>query len=260
LRIKYECQNNTSYISAFSYWKNIHFSENRPILLTWRDTCISWKIPSTLDVEFNIYCFPLRSQLAYQRNSPYLSVFSCRRNIHFKLSTPFKLNWRDICQCWKNSIKVRSLSVLNDVPLWELSENFKEHLTYQPFQVREIFTLEKIGPYFWTEETQFFPGRIPCELDDGMSQTTSPLRTDIACKRNATYLSPFSHGANIHFMGSDLYCWIEETHVSPRRMPSNLEAAVTYILFPFEDWISWWKEYSLSVKVFKWEKHSLWGK
>jgi hypothetical protein len=57
-----------------------------------------------------------------------------------------------------------------------------------------------------------------------------------------------------------IYCWIEETRVSAGRLPSELEAGVSYILFPFKNSVSMWKEYSLSVRVVKWEKHFFYGK
>jgi hypothetical protein len=50
-----------------------------------------------------------------------------------------------------------------------------------------------------------------------------------------------------------LYWCIEETLVSARRMQCKFEATVSYTLFPLENWVRMWNEYSLSVSVFKWE-------
>jgi hypothetical protein len=64
-------------------------------------------------------------------------------------------------------------------------------------------------------------------------------------------LSMFSSGRYIHFVQNTLPSWIEETHVSLGRKPSMLQAPVSSIFFPCVNFVRIWKEYLLSVKVFK---------
>jgi hypothetical protein len=55
------------------------------------------------------------------------------------------------------------------------------------------------------------------------SSQCSPLRTVCACQRDTPYLSVFWSG-EIFCLGTIvLYCWIEETHVTGRGIPSILE-------------------------------------
>jgi hypothetical protein len=57
-----------------------------------------------------------------------------------------------------------------------------------------------------------------------------------------------------------LYSWIEETLLSLEIIPSVLEATGSSTVFPCDCWVGLWKEYPLSVSVFKWEKYSLYEK
>jgi hypothetical protein len=102
--------------------------------LSWASfVCGVWHFPNS---------FPW--ELSSQRNAPYLSEFSSKRNIHFKENKPVMLNGKDTCKFWKHSMEVRSLSILDNIHLWVVSLNFKRILpTCQHFQEGESFTLQK---------------------------------------------------------------------------------------------------------------------
>jgi hypothetical protein len=105
------CKRTTTYLSEFS----------REQMLTLAKIGLYWWIEETIvsarryHLSLRLECptqyFPLRTELACQKNSPYLSPFSSRRNIEFKEKGTLWLDWRYTRHCWMNSISVRILSV-----------------------------------------------------------------------------------------------------------------------------------------------------
>jgi hypothetical protein len=57
-----------------------------------------------------------------------------------------------------------------------------------------------------------------------------------------------------------LFSSVEETEVSLRRKSCLLEAGASSTLFPFENWVSFCKEYFLQIRIFKVETGSFCGK
>jgi hypothetical protein len=51
-----------------------------------------------------------------------------------------------------------------------------------------------------------------------------------------------------------------ETHVSFGTVESVLDVGVSCTLLPNENWVNFWKQHCLILRVFKWEKHSLCSK
>jgi hypothetical protein len=176
--------------------------ENSPVQMNWGNTCISTKIYLFQKQECLDHVFPMRTELACDRNTTYLWALLSWRTIHFMENRPIQLNCRNTFISEKNTIYGRSRSVLPIVSLWELIYIVKRILPMcQTFQVMETFTLCKLA----------------------------------------------------------LFNWIGETHVSPGRIPSMLEARVSFPCFPYDNWVMW-QEYSLSVRVFKSEKCSRYEK
>jgi hypothetical protein len=78
------------------------------------------------------------------------------------------------------------------------------------------------------------------------------LRTELARKRNTPYLPFISRWRNIGFMENwhILLNWRDKCIYCENT--SMLEDEMSYTLFPFENWGSLSKDYSLSVSVHKW--------
>jgi hypothetical protein len=76
------------------------------------------------------------------------------------------------------------------------------------------------------------------------------VRFQLACKQNTCNVSPFTSRKIIHFMKNTLFRQYGETHVSFRTLQSVLEWGVSRKLFPYENWVNFWKEYCLLHKVF----------
>jgi hypothetical protein len=66
----------------------------------------------------------------------------------------------------------------------------------------------------------------------------------------------FQCGDWIDLLQIGLFSWLEETHVFFQRTPSILEATTSTTLFPCENWVSYWKEYFVQIRIFKVEKSS----
>jgi hypothetical protein len=106
-------------------------------------------------------------------------------------------------------------------------------------------------------ETHVNAIRIVQKLEGWASSTMFSFKCE--CQNSTSYLSVFSNGRDIHVSKSIptlLKC--RETCILWKDT-INLEATVSCILFLFENWVSMWQEYTLSVSVFKWKKHSLYG-
>jgi hypothetical protein len=113
-------ERNSSSLSVFSSGRNIHFMKNSTTPLNWRNTCISWS--NTICVwSRHVLYFPLTTELACEKNVPYLPVFSSVRNIHFMKNGPLQTNWRNKRNFWKSIICVRGNRVFHIFSLWELN-------------------------------------------------------------------------------------------------------------------------------------------
>jgi hypothetical protein len=98
---------------------------------------------SKLDAWETYTLFPLRIELACQRNTPYLPSFSSGCNItliYRKRSLSFWVE--DICDCWQNSMEVRRLKVFDNVLLLELSVSF-----WRILSTFSVFQWENHSPY-----------------------------------------------------------------------------------------------------------------
>jgi hypothetical protein len=83
---------------------------------------------------------------------------------------------------------------------------------------------------------------------------------DVNFKRILPTYQCFQVGKSFALWKIGLYCWIRDTGVSPGWISCMREDGVSCALFPFAYWVSMWKEYFLSVRVVKWEKHFFYGK
>jgi hypothetical protein len=120
-----------------------------------------------------------------------------------------------------------------------------------------IFTLCKIDRFSWIDETHISLGTMPFVLEAGLSSTEFPCEKCISWHKEYSLSSATSSWSNIHFMKKNLFSWIGEMAVPLWRKPSMLEAGVCCTLFPQDNWVSLWQEYTLSVIIFKREKHPL---
>jgi hypothetical protein len=61
----------------------------------------------------------------------------------------------------------------------------------------------------------------------------------------------FQDGDRLFSLQRGQFSWAEETNVSLYGKPSLSEAAAFSTLFPYENWVSDWKEYFLQIKTFQ---------
>jgi hypothetical protein len=83
------------YMNCVSFWtlyclhlrdfklQNIHYVQNRPIMLNWTNTCISWKKIFCVRSSRVLHMFPYENWVIVWRNTSCLSGFSSYSNVHF---------------------------------------------------------------------------------------------------------------------------------------------------------------------------------
>jgi hypothetical protein len=120
----------------------------------------------------------------------------------------------------------------------------------QHFHIGETFTLCKIAQSPELKKHMYHLEQYhQCYKQECLPQCF-PVRIELACRRNTPYLPACSSGRNIHFRKNNLIQVNWRLCVSLGRKPFMLEAGVCCTLFPYENWVSMWKECSLSVSVF----------
>jgi hypothetical protein len=87
-----------SILLVISRGRNIHFGQNSPIQLNWKNTCIFWN--NTICVRCrSVFCLVSLWELSwFWKNTAKISTFSSERNIHFVQNSTTQLNWRNLLE------------------------------------------------------------------------------------------------------------------------------------------------------------------
>jgi hypothetical protein len=180
---------------TFASWKITLFS--------WiGETCVSpGSIWSILQSWMSYLLFLYENWVTMWRNMPYLSSFSCGKNIHSMGNIPIHQNRRNPCISWKNTIYVRSMSALCMFSHWQLRYSVNRILpSSQCFWMGEICPLWYIVQFSWIAETCVSPLRIPSVLKADMPCPLFPYDNLLRYERNIPYKSAFLTGEKVHFM------------------------------------------------------------
>jgi hypothetical protein len=175
VRIVWLLERNAFCESEFSRGRIPHFVQNRPMQLSWRNTCISLK--KTIYVwRWSIkHVFSCDNWVVFKRNTACLSGFNSGRNAHFVPNRPIQLSWRNTCTSWKKTIEVRRRSIKQVISQSELSQFLKGILPSNQGNKRwEMLIFFQIGLFIWIVETDVSVKRKVSMLEGGKSGTLFP--------------------------------------------------------------------------------------
>jgi hypothetical protein len=108
-------------------------------------------------------------------------------------------------------------------------------LSISVFKCR-TFISGNIGSYSWIEETHAAAMRIPSKLESWVSYTIFPFKNIVSLSKYTVYQSFQAGDTNVSGK-TVLYCKIEETHVTAKRIPSKLQFWESVTIFPCEKWM-----------------------
>jgi hypothetical protein len=97
----------------FSRWRKAHFVPYRPIQLSCRNTCVSPQKPSVLEAAPSSTLFPCENWVSFWMEFfLQIIVFKVGKG-SFWSNWPIELRWRNTCVFPKNTICIRSRSILD---------------------------------------------------------------------------------------------------------------------------------------------------
>jgi hypothetical protein len=209
-----------------------------------------WKYPSSSTLKKYVYllekylvwykqeslthCFTMRSTVACERSTPYLSAFSSGKDIYLTWNSPDQLNWSNV-YLGENTIYVRSNSVLIMISLWEFNQHVTEILPIsQHFQVAESFTSWKGTLLSWIGETHVSPGSIWSTLQSWVPYPLFCYENWVTMWRNSPYLSWFSLIETITSWKISIFTRFRETRVYIGRIPPVRSGSVLHMFSQWE--------------------------
>jgi hypothetical protein len=95
------CDRNTPDLSSFSRGRMVHFMKNSPTQLNWKSSCISRRFLCMWEAEVHAHVFPMRTELPYNRNTTYLSLFSRGKHIYFMKTALFRRIGEKLLCSWR---------------------------------------------------------------------------------------------------------------------------------------------------------------
>jgi hypothetical protein len=100
----------------------------------------------------------------------------------------------------------------------------------------------------------------PSMLQAGRSSIFLPLWILSACENNTCNLKVFWSGRAIQFRKNTLFRRNVEKHTSDSTIECVRNRNVLHTFFPYDNRVTFWYEYCLILRVFKFEKHHLCAK
>jgi hypothetical protein len=250
-------ERNTAYLSVFSCVKYMKFVQNCSFKSKEKVLYLCLKKNHEYEKQEGLpHCFPVKIQLACERNTAYFSGITNVRNMTFLQNSCIQEKGSSTVSLERKSsnLEVGESSTFFSCEKWV--SLLKEYLWFESILKWENHSLYEKYCFRWNGKTLVSYGPIQCVKGGSVLHLVSLWELSYLLKG----ILPTSQC--FHVWGTWALCNISievngTSTVSLLRKPSMWEAGGSSTMFPCENFLNYWKEHCLPLSVLMCEEHEL---